>query len=277
MLQTLQIFLILDYSAAKQSPQTEKDQPNPPRDFCRDRQQTKVNKKSTHRLILAKTFIIFVVENENIMQYDIIYPDDESHIQETPCVIAASYFDADELIGFGVNPDADEVHEPFIDDNEFEKIFKLWDSPLYLRKFYANNIEYFKQEYWDGITEDEFVRDVTHSLNEIRAKIINLFRNHNISTAVEPLEPKEADLRLYQSIRVKLKQGWIHNRFAFRFYAIEIEEKKCYLITGATIKIHKDMKKAPNTNIELEKLKYALTELSSNGVDTKELFFDFIL
>ena len=37
------------------------------------------------------------------------------------------------------------------------------------------------------------------------------------------------------------------------------------------------MKKAPNTNIELEKLKYALNELSSNGVDTKELFFEFIL
>ena len=36
------------------------------------------------------------------MQYDLIYPDDESKMCEAPCVIAASYFSAEELVGFGV-------------------------------------------------------------------------------------------------------------------------------------------------------------------------------
>ena len=36
------------------------------------------------------------------MQYDLIYPDDESKMRETPCVVAASYFSAEELAGFGV-------------------------------------------------------------------------------------------------------------------------------------------------------------------------------
>lgn len=212
-----------------------------------------------------------------MMQYDLIYPEDENQIREAPCVVAASYFDADELIRLGVDPAAFEVNDPFIDDNEFEKVFKLWDSPCYLRKFYADNIVYFKQEYWDGITEDEFVEDVTNSLNKIKKKLKHLFNNNQLHTVVEPLEPEANDLRLYQSIGVKIKQGRIHGRFAFRFYAVEIEEKRCYLITGAAIKIHKDMLKAPNTKIEKNKIEFALKELIANGIDTKELFIDFVL
>lgn len=206
------------------------------------------------------------------MQYDLIYPSDIDQIRSVPCVVAASYFEAKELIAFGVSHSAFDVQNPFVEDNEFEKAFKLWDSPFYLRKFFNDNIEYFKQEYWIGITEDEFVRDVTKSLNDIRKELINLFADHRLHAVVEPLVPEEEGLRLSQSIRVKLKQGWIHHRLAFRFYAIEIEERKCYLITGATIKVHKDMQKAPNTKIEKEKLEYALNELTENKVDTKGLF-----
>ena len=211
------------------------------------------------------------------MLYDLIYPSDIDQIRSVPCVVAASYFEAKELIAFGVSHSAFDVQNPFVEDNEFEKAFKLWDSPFYLRKFFNDNIEYFKQEYWIGITEDEFVRDVTKSLNDIRKELINLFADHRLHAVVEPLVPEEEGLRLSQSIRVKLKQGWIHHRLVFRFYAIEIEERKCYLITGATIKVHKDMQKAPNTKIEKEKLEYALNELTENKVDTKELFIDFIL
>ena len=149
------------------------------------------------------------------MQYDLIYPSDIDQIRSVPCVVAASYFEAKELIAFGVSHSAFDVQNPFVEDNEFEKAFKLWDSPFYLRKFFNDNIEYFKQEYWIGITEDEFVRDVTKSLNDIRKELINLFADHRLHAVVEPLVPEEEGLRLSQSIRVKLKQGWIHHRLAF--------------------------------------------------------------
>ena len=209
------------------------------------------------------------------MEYDLIYPQDESQIENVPCIIAASYFDPEELIGLGVDPAADEVNYPFDRDNEFSKVFKLWNSPKYLKEFFNENIDYFKQEYWNDITEEEFVEDVTRSLNRIRKELIALFKSHTLHTIVEPLEPKEEDERLHKSIRVKIKRGYIHGRFAFRFYAIEIEENKCYLITGAAIKIHKDMLKAPNTKIEMAKLEYALQELSSEGIDTKEAFIGY--
>lgn len=210
------------------------------------------------------------------MLYDLIYPEIENKMMAAPCVVAASYFGTEELIGFGVQPDAFEVNEPFTEDNEFDKVFKLWESPIYLRKFFSEHSSYFTQEYWDGISEDKFVCDVTNSLNAIKDEFINIFHDNTLYTVVEPLAPEEEDLRMCQSIRVKIKRGWIHHRLAFRFYAVEIEEKKCYLITGATIKVHKDMMKAQNTAIEMKKVEFALNELSSNGIDTKELFIDFI-
>ena len=119
------------------------------------------------------------------MQYDLIYPSDIDQIRSVPCVVAASYFEAKELIAFGVSHSAFDVQNPFVEDNEFEKAFKLWDSPFYLRKFFNDNIEYFKQEYWIGITEDEFVRDVTKSLNDIRKELINLLKRYFKKTFLE--------------------------------------------------------------------------------------------
>ena len=123
------------------------------------------------------------------MQYDLIYPSDIDQIRSVPCVVAASYFEAKELIAFGVSHSAFDVQNPFVEDNEFEKAFKLWDSPFYLRKFFNDNIEYFKQEYWIGITEDEFIRDVTKSLNDIRNELINPFAAQRLHAVVEPLVP----------------------------------------------------------------------------------------
>lgn len=37
------------------------------------------------------------------------------------------------------------------------------------------------------------------------------------------------------------------------------------------------MLKAPNTTIEKRKMEFALEELVTNGIDTKELFLDFVL
>lgn len=208
------------------------------------------------------------------MKYDLIYPQDESHAEKVPC-IAAAYFDRKELIKLGVDPSAYEVNTRFINENEFSKVFKLWGSPKYLKEFFYENIDFFKQEYWDNVTEEEFIEDVTKSLNRIKKEFLELFTSHTLHTIAKPLEPYEEEQRLHKSIRVKIKRGYIHGKYAFRFYAIEIEEKKCYLITGAAIKIHKDMLKAPNTKIEMAKLEYALNELSSEGIDTKEAFLDF--
>ncbi|MDE6311598.1 MAG: hypothetical protein K2L96_07285 [Muribaculaceae bacterium] len=210
------------------------------------------------------------------MEFDILYPEKEESLHNAECIVAATYFYEDELIDLGVPKQAYEVKMPFSDLNEFEKAFKLWESPLYLKKFYNDNLPYFEQDYWKGITAAEFIQDVTHSINQIKAEFMNLFSNNQLHTIVEPLDCDDEARRLHQSIRVKIKQGWIHRRLAFRFYAVEIEEDKCYLITGAAIKVHKDMMKAPNTSIEKAKLDAVLRDLDTKRIDTKESFINYI-
>lgn len=158
------------------------------------------------------------------MEFDILYPERREDAFDAECVIAAVFFDEDELLSFGVNSDSLELDDAFYDYNQFEKAFELWSSPQYLSDFYDQFKSFFQAEYWHDISEDTFLTEV----------------------------------------------GKCHH--PFRFYAIEIEEKKCYLITGATIKVHKDMKKAGNTEIELKKLEHTLQHLQEKGLDTKDTF-----
>lgn len=206
------------------------------------------------------------------MEFDILYPERREDAFDADCVIAAVFFDEDELLSFGVKSDSLELDDAFYDYNQFEKTFELWSSPQYLSDFYDQFKSFFQTEYWHGISEDTFLSEVGRSLNTIRQTIITAMQNNTFHELIEPLQPEEEESRIYESIRVKLKEGTIIGHHPFRFYAIEIEEKKCYLITGATIKVHKDMKKAGNTEIELKKLEHTLQHLQEKGLDTKDTF-----
>jgi len=209
------------------------------------------------------------------MEFDLLYPEIGRYIMDAPCIVAAVYFSKDELCGIGVAPDAFEVNDVFVDDNEFLKAFKLWKSPYYLSNFFDKNRTLLEDDYWHGITEQDFLKDVGRSLNKNRDELIEKMEENDFPSLVEPLDDIDADRRLYDSIRVKIKQGTIGGHYPFRFYAVEIEENKCYVITGATIKVHKDMGKADNTRLELEKLRLVYEELASHDVKDKESFINY--
>lgn len=211
------------------------------------------------------------------MEFDVIYPENKADAFDAECVIAAVFFDEDELLAFGVKGDSLELDEAFYPYNQFEKAFELWSSPRYLSEFYNQFKSNFQVEYWRNISEQIFQSEVIKSLNMIRKTIIEAMENNTFHELIEPLDIAEKDKRLYESIRVKLKQGTIIGHHPFRFYAIEVEEKKCYLITGATIKVHKDMKKAANTAIELRKLEQVLQHINDNEMDTKDTFVTQVL
>lgn len=210
------------------------------------------------------------------MEFDIIYPENKADIFDAECVIAAVFFDENELHAFGVKSDSWELDNAFYNYNQFEKAFELWSSPQYLSDYYNQFKTYFQtEEYWRNIPEHIFLDEVSKSLNAIRRTIIDAMENNAFYDLITPLEAAEEEQRLYASIRVKLKQGTIIGHYPFRFYAIEVEEKKCYLITGATIKVHKDMKKADNTKIELAKLEYVLKHINAQGINTKDVFVTY--
>lgn len=209
------------------------------------------------------------------MEYDLLYPIEEREMLDVPCIVAAVYFDREELLEMGVEPDAMELNDAFIDENEFVKAFKLWQSPLYLSDYYDKYHSFFEADFWHGITEEEFLTDVHRSIRRNEEELINKMENNDFHSLVEPLDEIDKDNRLFDSIRVKIKQGTICGHYPFRFYAIEVEENKCYVITGATIKVHKDMGKATNTKLELEKLKRVFNQLASHDVKDKDTFIDY--
>lgn len=206
------------------------------------------------------------------MEFDLIYPERREDAFDAECVIAAVFFDGDELQRFGVDSNSLELDDAFYDYNQFEKAFELWASPLYVSDFYERFKSYLQEPYWRNISEDTFLSEVDKSRHEIGHAIYDAFENNSFYEMVEPLDRSDEESRLTESVRVKLKQGTIVGHYPFRFYAIEVEEKKCYLITGATIKVHKDMGKAENTNIELRKLEYTLEYLNEKGLNAKDIF-----
>lgn len=210
------------------------------------------------------------------MEFDLLWPESTREMLETPCIVAAVYFSRDELIDIGVDPGAIELNDAFLEENEFVKAFRLWRSPLYLSDFFDRYRSFFEVEYWHGITEKDFFHDVDGSLNRNREELIDKMSNDDFSSLVEPLGVIDNEKRLYDSIRVKIKQGTIDGHYPFRFYAVEVEEKRCYVITGATIKVHKEMGKSPNTRLELEKLRRVYEEFAKHGVKTKDAFIDYL-
>lgn len=211
------------------------------------------------------------------MLYDLVFPSSPKELQETACIIAASVFDKNELKSFGVADTAYDFNPAFCDMNEFDKLFALWSSPAYLVDFYEENASYFEDEYWTGITVTRFVFDVRKSVPHIKRSFQQAIESRTVSEIAIPLEGSDEQMRSYKSIRIKFKEGSILNRFAFRIYAIEVEENKCYVITGGTIKIVWAMKEAENTRVELRKIHFVYHELQSNHIDTKETFVEYLL
>ena len=54
------------------------------------------------------------------MEFDILYPERREDAFDAECVIAAVFFDEDELLSFGVKSDSLELDDAFYDYNQFE-------------------------------------------------------------------------------------------------------------------------------------------------------------
>lgn len=78
------------------------------------------------------------------MEFDILYPERREGAFDADCVIAAVFFDEDELLSFGVKSDSLELDDAFYDYNQFEKTFELWSSPQYLSDFYDQFKSFFQ-------------------------------------------------------------------------------------------------------------------------------------
>lgn len=201
-----------------------------------------------------------------------IYP--RGNIENADKFILSVLFEKSELLSMGVKEGQIEISNLYIDKDEFTKLYDLWMDPEFLNNFFDEHREFFSDDYWDDITKATFISDVISSVPSIFHQIRTLFDTDKLENIFKPLGKTDEDRQEYTSIRVKSKFGSINHRTAFRIYAIRIEDG-CYIITGGTIKITKNMQDAPNTAIELNKLNAAYKECGI--ADDRSSFIEFIL
>lgn len=210
-----------------------------------------------------------------------IYPPDVEP-KESEAVVLAAVFEEEDLEELSLQRDALEYDSLYLGQNEFTNLRAKWRDPFYLRSFYDENKEFFQTQYWRGISKERFVTDVTASRPQIFEDFHKSCINHTIYNHFEPLTEYDAEVRnkneqgkKHQLVKLKSKYGFIINKIAFRIYAIEVDIN-CFIITGGAIKIVKEMKQAPNTNLELQKLDYLFDLLITEGVSTKKGLFELI-
>lgn len=210
-----------------------------------------------------------------------IYPPDVEP-KESEAVVLAAVFEEEDLEELSLQRDALEYDSLYLGQNEFTNLRAKWRDPFYLRSFYDENKEFFQTQYWRGISKERFVTDVTASRPQIFEDFRKSCINHTIYNHFEPLTEYDSEVRnkneqgkKHQLVKLKSKYGFIINKIAFRIYAIEVDIN-CFIITGGAIKIVKEMKQAPNTNLELQKLDYLFDLLITEGVSTKKGLFELI-
>lgn len=217
------------------------------------------------------------------MEFESVYTyPPNNNPKEAEEIVLAAVFEEEDWEELLLQRDALEYDSLYLGQNEFANLRAKWRDPFYLRSFYDENSDYFQTQYWRGISREKFVTDVTASRPQIFEDFHKSCINHTIYNHFEPLTEYDAEVRnkneqgeRHKLVKLKSKYGFIINKIAFRLYAIEVD-MNCFIITGGAIKIVKEMKQAPNTNLELQKLNYLFDLLITEGVNTKNSLFKFI-
>ena len=197
--------------------------------------------------------------------------------------VFAIAFEKEDWDDMGIDKDALEYNPLYLGKNEFVVFRAKLNDPLYLNEFYENNADLLKTQYWCTVSRDRFVIDTTASWPDYYGDFTKACREYRVYDLFDPLGKGDAAIRAqnekrkrpHQLLRLKSKFGFILDRIPFRLYAIEVDFD-CFIITGGAIKIVEEMKQAPNTKLELQKLNTVLFELKKAGITNKKSLLDCI-
>lgn len=204
------------------------------------------------------------------MKFNLIFAD---HNSESG--IFSVIFDRNDLVKCGIDSGEIDFDETYLGKNEYQKILNLFSRDLwYLSCFYDNNKLFFDNDYWNNITEDEFIKNVREASGLINNQIENAFKNRTLDILFQPL--KDDIYNIDQILlRTKSKFDKRKKKKLLRIYAIKIDDN-FYCITGGAIKVAPKMQDASNTNYELKKLNYIRDYLKANNVFDCDSFIDLI-
>ncbi len=173
------------------------------------------------------------------------------------------------------------IYKPYIfsiqyddrEENEYDRLFDLWNDITYLLQFFEENKEYLKNETWNHINEPE--NAVSQVLEEAE-RLEDLFEelNENSENGSTPdfdshfhyLDGKYK----YEIELIPVKSYGMEHPSLLRMYAIQLEANT-YIITGGGIKLADTIQSSPGMGeYILQDIDRVRTFLQQNGILTNE-------
>ncbi len=213
----------------------------------------------------------------------IFFSPEGSFPEEVEYVVFAIVYEKEDLEELGLCEDALEFNELYFGKDEYAIFKAKLKDPLYLHSFYKENKDLLKAQYWQRVSKDRFVVDTIASYPTIFSDFKKAFKQKTLYDLFEPLDrtddairkQNEETKRPHRLVRLKSRYGFIANKIPFRIYAIEVDID-CFIVTGGAIKIVEEMKQAPNTSLELQKIDYVFKELRRAGISNKDSLLDYL-
>lgn len=152
-------------------------------------------------------------------------------------------------------------------ENEFKRIFNLWNDPEYLKEFFTENIDDLQGGFWGKITVEDAIIKTSNSSKKLEKKIIEIAikgktdKEETLSTIFKPLYDEPLRTEEYELNKV---YGF-DNKSWLRIYAIRVDSN-FFVISGGAIKLTRTMQEREHTNQEL--LKLDITKKYIQDLDT---------
>lgn len=165
------------------------------------------------------------------------------------------------------------VHFDGEPNNEFMKLFYLWNDAIWLRQFFKENIDdlsaYFK------ITDiNQAIRDTVEDSETLRCLMLDISPDADLSKLFRPLDNNQASDVMLQKEKARLKRQIGHSSW-LRLYAIRLSAQ-VYVITGGAIKLTATMQEREHTSNELLKMEKVRRYLLDEGIIDDDGFIDYM-
>lgn len=148
-------------------------------------------------------------------------------------------------------------------ENVLTQLFTNWLDPLYLRKFFTENIRDL-ESYFKITNVDSAVFDTFQDATSLACLILDLNPEVELDILFRPLENSRIGEMVLSREKAKGKPLSNHSSW-LRLYAIRVEEN-VFLITGGAIKLTRTMREREHTLKELNRMEQVRNYLINEGV-----------
>ena len=152
------------------------------------------------------------------------------------------------------------------DNDEFERLFDLWQDLEYLEDFFNTNKTDLQSGFFGHISIEDAIMQTLEDANALQNILIRIKNSkENASISLNNLFKPLDNITYRPDDYEKSKAYGVIDKTWIRLYALKVDDN-CFVITGGAIKLTKKMAQRTHTQKELEKLNMCRDYLRQEGI-----------